>query len=227
MQPSNHQVSLSQKQNMIRHSVVRASDQIKEGRGFESHLGSDFFPSLHFMQKTYHILKLRRFIYLTRSIQRITRLKRIILLQCEIAIETHFLLSILLALPLPPPPAPLSTSKQFVGNGQKLVKTRESWKIQRKGNNVLAGKRKRVLVRKTRPLATLLSILSVVTISFLFQIHLFILWQNSRIVASRLRCSSRIHFSTQSVQNCLLFPSFCEMKLEVKEHRGLFMTSQT
>ena len=83
-------------------------------------------------------------------------------------------------------PPPLSTSKKFVGNGQKLVQTRESWKIQRKVNNVLAGKRKRVLVRKTRPLATLLSILSVVTISFLFQIHLFILWQNARIVASRL-----------------------------------------
>ena len=48
----------------------------------------------------------------------------------------------------PPPPTPLSTSKQFVGNDQKLVQTRESWKIQRKGNNVLAGKRKRVLVRK-------------------------------------------------------------------------------
>ena len=147
MQPSNHQVSFSQKQNMIRHSVVRASDQIKEGHGFESHLGSDSFPSLHFMQKTYHILKLRRFFYLTRSIQRITRLRRIILLQCEIAIETHFLLSMLLALPNRPPP-PLSTSKQFVGNGQKLVQT------------------------------------------------------------------------------SLLFPSFCEMKLEVKEHRGLFMTSQ-
>jgi len=89
----------------------------------------------------------------------------------------------------------------------------------------LAGKRKRVLVRKTRLLATLLSFLSAATISFLFQIHLFILWQNSRIVASRLRCSSGIHFSTQSVQNCLLFPSFCEMKaLEVKEDCGSFTT---
>ena len=63
--------------------------------------------------------------------------------------------------------------------------------------------------RDSKPL---LLVLSVVTISFLFQIDLFILWQNSRIVASTLRCSSRIHFSTQSVQNCLLFPSFCEMK---------------
>ena len=116
--------------------------------------------------------------------------------------------------------------KQFVGNGQKLVQTRESWKIQRKGNNVLGGKRKRVLVQKKRLLATLLSILSVVTISFLFQIHLFILWQNSRLVASRLRCSSQIHISTQSVQNYLLFPSFCEMKaLEVKEDCGSFTTS--
>ena len=167
--------------------------------GFESHLGLGFLPE-------YHIFKLRRFIYLTRIMQQMT-------------IQTHFLLSILL------PPPPLPTFKQLVGNGQKLVQTRDSWKIQKKGNNVLAGKRKRVLVRKTRLLATLLSILSVVTISFLFQIHLFILWQNSRIVASRLRCSLRIHFSTQSVQNCLLFPSFCEMKLEVKEHRGLFMTS--
>ena len=125
-----------------------------------------------------------------------------------------------------PAPTPPPTFKQFVGNGQKLVQTRDSWKIQKKGNNVLAGKRKRVLVRKTRLLATSLSILiSVVTISFLFQIHLFILWQNSRIVASTLRCSSRIHFSTQSVQNCLLFPSFCEMKaLEVKEDCGSFTT---
>ena len=116
MQPSNHQVSLSQKQNMIRHSVVRASDQIKEGHGFESHLGSDSFPSLHFMQKTYHILKLRRFFYLTRSIQRITRLRRIILLQCEIAIETHFLLSILLALPNRPPSQPPSNSQETARN---------------------------------------------------------------------------------------------------------------
>ena len=168
--------------------------------GFESHLGLGFLPE-------YHIFKLRRFIYLTRIMQQMT-------------IQTHFLLSILLA----PPPSP--TFKQFVGNGQKLVQTRDSWKIQKKGNNVLAGKRKRVLVRKTRLLATSLSILiSVVTISFLFQIHLFILWQNSRVVASRLRCSSRIHFSTQSVQNCLLFPSFCEMKaLEVKEDCGSFTT---
>ena len=118
-----------------------------------------------------------------------------------------------------------SSNSQETARNQ-LVQTRDSWKIQKKGNNVLAGKRKRVLVRKTRLLATSLSILiSVVTISFLFQIHLFILWQNSRIVASRLRCSSRIHFSTQSVQNCLLFPSFCEMKaLEVKEDCGSFTT---
>ena len=52
------------------------------------------------------------------------------------------------------------TFKQFVGNGQKLVQTRDSWKIQKKGNNVPAGKRKRVLVRKTRLLATSLSILN-------------------------------------------------------------------
>ena len=143
----------------------------------------------------------------------------------QMTMQTHFLLSILLALPPPRPPSP-PTFKQFVGNGQKLVQTRDSWKIQKKGSNVLAGKRKRLLVRKTRLLATSLSILiSVVTISFLFQIHLFILWQNSRIVASTLRCSSRIHFSTQSVQNCLLFPSFCEMKaLEVKEDCGSFTT---
>ena len=173
--------------------------------GFESHLGLGFLPE-------YHIFKLRRFIYLTRIMQQMT-------------IQTHFLLSILLA-PPPQPPPPPPTFKQFVGNGQKLVQTRDSWKIQKKGNNVLAGKRKRVLVRKTRLLATSLSILiSVVTISFLFQIHLFILWQNSRIVASTLRCSLRIHFSTQSVQNCLLFPSFCEMKaLEVKEDCGSFTT---
>ena len=76
--------------------------------------------------------------------------------------------------------------------------------------------------RDSKPL---LLVLSVVTISFLFQIDLFILWQNSRIVASTLRCSSQIHFSTQSVQNFLLFPSFCEMKaLEVKEDCGSFTT---
>ena len=126
------------------------------------------------------------------------------------AIQTHFLLTILLT---PPASSEISSNKRELEN-------------HRKGNNVLAGKRKRVLVRKTRLLATFLSILSVVTVSFLFQIHLFILWQNSRIVASTLRCSSRIHFSTQSVQNCLLFPSFCEMKaLEVKEHRGSITTS--
>ena len=114
----------------------------------------------------------------------------------------------------------------YIENGQKLVQTREKWKTQGKGNNFLAGRRKRVLVQKTRLLATFLSIHSVVTVWFLFQIHLFILWQNSRIVASRLWCSSRIHFSSKSVQNCLLFPSFCEMKaVEVKEHLGSFMTS--
>ena len=134
------------------------------------------------------------------------------------AIETHFLLSIILA---PSPPTP--TSKQFVGNRQKLVQTRESWKNQRKGNNGLAGKLKRVLVRGTRLLATFLSVVSVVTVSFVFQIYLFILWQNPRVVASRLRCSSRIHFSTQSVQNCLCLYFFFEMKvLEVNEvdHSG-------
>ena len=57
-------------------------------------------------------------------------------------------------------------------------------------------------------------IFTVLKVLFLFQIHLFILWQNSRIVASRLRCSSRIHLFTQCVQNCLLFRSFYEMKFK-------------
>ena len=118
MQPSNHQVSLSQKQNMIRHSVVRASDQIKEGRGFESHLGSDFFPSLHFMQKTYHILKLRRFIYLTRSIQRITRLKRITSSSVKSPQRRIFFFPYFQLCPSPPPPPsqPPSNSQETARN---------------------------------------------------------------------------------------------------------------
>ena len=63
-------------------------------------------------------------------------------------------------------------------------------------------------------------IFTIVKVLFLFQIHVFILWQNSRIVASRLSCSSRIHFSTQSVHKCLLFHPFYEMK--VKADCGLF-----
>ena len=37
-------------------SVVRASNQIREGGGFESHLGLIFFQSFHLMQK--HVMSL-------------------------------------------------------------------------------------------------------------------------------------------------------------------------
>ena len=40
---------------------------------------------------------------------------------------------------------------------------------------------------KKQTVSPLLFIFSVVTIFFLFQIHLFILWQNSRIVVSKLK----------------------------------------
>ena len=140
-------------------------------------------------------------------------------------IQTYFLLSILLALSNPPPSRP--TFKQFVGNGQKLVQTRDSWKIKKKGNNVLAGKRKRVLVQKTRLLATFVvnpqccnNIISVSDSS----VH---------IVAEFPHCSIKNEvLFTDSLLNSirselLAFSPFCEMKaLEVNEHRGSFMTSQ-
>ena len=180
-------------------------------RGFESHMGLGFFPEFPFDTRNVSYFQIKTF-YLSDANYPMDNPSQM----NNPSLKWKWPYRRIFFPPycyLPPP-------------CQELVQTRESWKIQRKGNNVLAAKRKRVLVRKTRLLVTFLSVLSVVTVSFLFQIHLFILWQNSRIVASRLRCSSRIHFSTQSVQNCLLFPSFCEMKaLEVQEHRGSFTTS--
>ena len=60
--------------------------------------------------------------------------------------------------------------------------------IQRLNNRGLSGRRKRFLVRKeTSCLPFAVHRQYFITILFLFQAHLFILWQNSRIVASRLK----------------------------------------
>ena len=60
--------------------------------------------------------------------------------------------------------------------------------IQRLNNRGLSGRRKRFLVRKeTSCLPFAVHLQYCITILFLFQAHLFILWQNSRIVALRLK----------------------------------------
>ena len=128
--------------------------------GSNSILGSEFFPSFHFMQKNVSYFKIKTF-YLSDAkypTDNPSQMNNPSLGSCHR--DTFCFLHIA----PPPPPPPPSTSKQFVENGQKLVQTREMWKIQGKGNNVLAGRRKRVLVQKTRLLATFLSIHSVVTV---------------------------------------------------------------
>ena len=61
--------------------------------------------------------------------------------------------------------------------------------IQRLNNRGLFGRRKRFLVRKetSQCLPFAVHLQYCITILFLFQAHLFILWQNSRIVALRLK----------------------------------------